>query len=331
MLGTGLLVLSVVAFQHATSPESESLDRALTVLQESGLVQGLLQLILFPWNALVACKDVLVWTLLLPGRLVQGLLDGISSMGNKTANGVVGLVEWMLSLPGTLATAVWSWVHNMWTSGSASLVSVTRSLGETISVYRPSWGELVQDLAAGGAAVASWGQRGWMAANRWVADRMLGLELQGRASVERGLVVVAEYGARQRTLLEASGKSYLHNLQREWNSANRAVGDAALRMEEYILSLAPQSLLKPFTSRPSVAASVDRGSIAEASNGSRTLQDLAVELVPDSVLTLPQRGLEAMERGYRSLDKSAESLGFTIEHFVANTINSWKRRFSESR
>ena len=232
VLGTGLIFMSLVAFQHFIAPESQSqsLDRALDSFEKSGLVEGVIQFITFSWKALVACKDAVAWLFLLPVRLFSGTLTGLGRMGNATVDTLNRCIRWLLNLPIHLAQTLLGAMGKGITSLSDGLARQSRQLGRTMS--GSFLGVFFHRLADGFVTTTRGLQHAWVVSNQVAEDGAIAIETLGYKTLqvlEKGATqVIAGWAATQSTFV-----STYKTIRRGWVSTNRVVGNAALDLEFY--------------------------------------------------------------------------------------------------
>eukprot|EP00934_Nitzschia_sp_Nitz4_P005314 Nitzschia sp. Nitz4//scaffold32_size149145//69827//74087//NITZ4_002882-RA/size149145-processed-gene-0.96-mRNA-1//1//CDS//3329548078//5304//frame0 len=174
VLGTGLLVLSVVAFRHASSPENQTFDVALSSLEKLDLVQGLTKLLFLPWDALVAFSNTCAWFMMLPFRAISGFLQGMGWAGNVTVDGINQLISWVLNFPILFAQTALGVVGNGLSMTLQALANQFRAVGEALS--GTIFGTMFLGLADGFGSLVSGLDSSWNWTNEAVASGAYAVE-----------------------------------------------------------------------------------------------------------------------------------------------------------
>ena len=233
VLGAGLIFVSLMAFQHSISPESqsESLDKALNSFETSNLIQGIIKLVTFPWYVLVACKEALKWVLLLPIRLISGTLDGLGKAGNVTVDILNRCIRWLLNLPFHLAQSVLGGIGNGLTTLSNTLVNQSRHLSKALagSILGTFFHHVANTLLAttGGIHVA------WITLNETVANGALFVEELGR-EVLQNIDAAMTYAVSSFLVAKSAMHSVSQAILTGWASTNRVVAKTACAIESMI-------------------------------------------------------------------------------------------------
>ena len=233
VLGTGLIFVSLMAFQHSISPESQSqsLDRALATFEKSELVRRLIQMVTFPWYALITCKDALVWLLILPFRAVAGALKGMGRAGNATIDALNRCLHLLINLPIQLAQYFTAMIGYGLTRTSAGLSNQSRQIGKTLS--GSSLGIFFHALADGFSSATTGMKSAWTVSNRVVGDYALALEKlvhEAIKALEKGVAKTVAGWLTTKSIVVGSRAT----VRTQWIAVNRTVADTALLFDSHV-------------------------------------------------------------------------------------------------
>ncbi len=291
-----------MAFQHSISPESqsESLDKALTNLENSGLIQGVIKLVTFPWHALVTCKDALVWLLMLPIRAVSGTLNSLGRAGNATVDIINRCIRWLLNLPVHLTQSFLDAIGHGLTTMSEGLARHSRHLARALS--GSFLGAFFHRLADGFLATTKGLEFAWNISNDIAASGALAVEAIGRQLfqfTQNGIALsISAWNATKSTLVIAT-----QNVRTGWTSTNHTVACVAFAIEDGInLSWKAAFHLARRTETLATAMGITR----------------------DSMDTITEQSKLKLIAGYNSLDQAAERLGFFLEELLAKLSTKLK-------
>ena len=233
VLGTGLIFVSLMAFQHSISPESQSqsLDRALATFEKSELVRRLIQMVTFPWYALITCKDALVWLLILPFRAVAGALNGLGRAGNATIDALNQCLHWLINVPIQLAQYFAAIIGHGLTGMSEGLSNQSRQMGKALS--GSSLGIIFHALADGFSSASTGMKSAWTMSNRVVGDSALALESLGRQLakvVEKGVANTVTAWLTTKSIVVDSKATF----RTQWIAINGAIVDTAFLFDSKV-------------------------------------------------------------------------------------------------
>lgn len=302
ILGTGLMFVSLMAFQHSIAPESQSqsLDRALTNLEKSGLIQGLIKLVTFPWHVVVACKEALMWLFMLPIRLVSGTLTGLGRAGNATVDTLNRCIRWILNIPIQLAQSILGAIGSGLVAMSDGLARQSRQLAQAWS--GSFFGVFFHRMAEGLTATTRGFRLAWVVSNEVMASGSLAVEAFWYKTLQ-----VLEQGAAKTIVGWVATKSTVVTASKAiragWISTNRAVENAALVIEEYLKN-----------SCRFVMQSMEQLEVRAAGVG----------LTRRSVWDASERTKETLVVAYHRLDRAAARLGFYFEDVLGKLASKIK-------
>lgn len=284
-----------MAFQHSLSPESqsESLDRALVTFEKSAAVQRLIQMVTFPWHALLAVKDALVWLVLLPFRALTRTLTSLGLAGNATINALNQCIQWVINLPIRLAQTLTGAMGFVLTKILEGLAYQSQQLGRKLSGSR--LGVFFSDLSEWFSAAITNVQVAWFESNRVVGNCALAIEAFGRGTIrvlEKGIAAsIAGWVATKSTVVKASVR-----FRAGWLDLNDSLQNIAFRIEDKLSTI------------PAIAV-----------KGIGYLQQKAAEvgLTRGSFFTLGIQGKDLILGGYAKADKGALRVGLFLEDVIS--------------
>jgi hypothetical protein len=294
ILGTGLIFVSLMAFQHSISPESQSksLDTALATFEKSATVRILIKLVTFPWHALIACKDGLLWLLVLPFRAIAGTLKGLGQAGDATIYALNRCIQWLVNLPIQLAQYFVGAIGRGLTSMSEGLTNQSRQLGRTLS------GSLLGTFFTALADVFSSATAGmglaWIRCNQVVADGAFAVEAFGRQVVQVLQQGVAHTIAGWLTTKSVVVKSTVA-VRTRWVAVNLTVADGAFLVDDK---------LKLIQKHATTLMSSIRTRTAAMGISQETIRATCVQ------------GKDIVAAGYCRANEGATEIGFLLEGLI---------------
>jgi len=296
VLGTGLIFVSLMAFQRSIAPESQSqsLDTALATLEKSELVKMMIQVVTFPWHALIACKDAMVWLLMLPFRVISGTLIGLGRAGNATIDALNRCIQWLIHLPIHLAHTFFASIGKGMTGISETLANQSRNMGKVWS--GSSVGIFFHTLADGFSSVTEGIRSAWIASNRIVGDSALALE-----GVGRKIVQILEEGVANSITGWLATKSFVIQskaaVRTRWIDTNRTVGEGALYIDRQLRLRWDQ--------------------VTNSLRGIRTRAEIDFGGTMKSLRAISIQGKDLVSSGYHKANEKATKIGLFLDDIVA--------------
>jgi hypothetical protein len=222
-----------MAFQHSISPESQSqsLDTALATFEKSDLVRRLIQMVTFPWYALITCRDALLWLLILPFRALAGALNGMGRAGNATIDALNRCLHLLINLPIQLAQYFTAMIGHGLTRASAGLSNQSRQIGKALS--GSSLGIFFHALADGFSSATTGMKSAWTVSNRVVGDSALAVESlvhEAIKALEKGVASTVAGWLTTKSMVVGSKAT----IRAQWIAVNRTVGDKALLFDSKV-------------------------------------------------------------------------------------------------
>jgi hypothetical protein len=297
VLGAGLIVVSVVSFRNATSPDTQAMERALLSTLESTDARSLSKLLCLPLDMLMACKDAIVWAVLLPVRLLTGSLNRLGRAGNTTVDAINHLIQWMGHLPVQLVQSLLGVLGNGVSAISGRLADQSRQIAKLLS--DSFLGAFFQSLAETFVGTFGTFQSTWDSMNLVAANGAFAVEGFLNSILELMTDTFAKTTA-EWTAFHMALEGATAHMQGTWESMNIASANGAFAVEAFlnrIVVLLTGALAKTTSRGRAIHATLRGGPTALERFRNETMQSLSDR--------------------YDSLNRSAEALAFFIEVIVA--------------